>query len=87
MLTDASSAVGCAATPPTSKLGAALILDLSLIAFCSFNMAPRPGAKLWIPIEANPDVYEDFAHKLGVTSYQYQFHDVFGLDEVRLADV
>eukprot|EP00887_Chlorella_sp_A99_P004874 scaffold4.g4874.t1 len=39
--------------------------------------------KHWIPLEANPDVFLEFATKLGADSSSYAFHDVLGLDEAR----
>lgn len=40
--------------------------------------------KRWLPLESNPDVLNDFVGKLGLDVSQYAFHDVFGLDEVKL---
>lgn len=39
--------------------------------------------KRWIPLEANPDVLNKFAGKLGVDTTKIAFCDVFGLDEAR----
>ena len=38
--------------------------------------------KKWIPLESNPDVLNEYAHKLGVTG-NFEFVDVYGLDEAR----
>lgn len=40
--------------------------------------------KKWIPLEANPEVLNEFAKKLGVTSQSFEFTDVYGLDPVGL---
>lgn len=40
--------------------------------------------KRWLPLESNPDVLNNFTSALGLDISQYSFHDVFGLDEVRL---
>ena len=37
--------------------------------------------KKWVPLESNPDVLNEYAAKLGADMSQYQFCDVFGLDE------
>eukprot|EP00708_Paratrimastix_pyriformis_P005509 GAFH01004567.1.p1 GENE.GAFH01004567.1~~GAFH01004567.1.p1 ORF type:complete len:247 (+),score=5.21 GAFH01004567.1:15-755(+) len=34
----------------------------------------------WIPLESNPDVINQYVHKLGAPD-SWQFHDVFGLDD------
>ena len=39
--------------------------------------------KKWIPLEANPEVLNEYAHKIGVSGTFYEFTDVYGLDEVR----
>ena len=39
--------------------------------------------KKWIPLEANPEVLNEYAHKIGVSGTSYEFTDVYGLDEVR----
>ncbi len=38
----------------------------------------------WIPLESNPEVWNEYAVKLGVPA-DYEFHDVFGLDPELLA--
>ncbi|KAI7846271.1 hypothetical protein COHA_000250 [Chlorella ohadii] len=43
--------------------------------------------KKWVPLESNPDVLNEYAAKLGADLSQYQFCDVFGLDEELLAMV
>ncbi|KAL0215834.1 hypothetical protein P9112_008018 [Eukaryota sp. TZLM1-RC] len=40
----------------------------------------------WIPLESNPSVLTSFAQRLGLPS-QYQFEDIFGLDDELLAMV
>jgi hypothetical protein len=39
--------------------------------------------KKWIPLEANPEVLNEYAQKIGVSGTSYVFTDVYGLDEVR----
>jgi hypothetical protein len=46
-------------------------------------LAANMGKK-WIPLEANPEVLNEFAKKLGVTSQSFEFTDVYGLDPVSL---
>ncbi len=36
---------------------------------------------MWLPLEANPQVFTSFADKLGYPTVLYGFHDVFSLDE------
>ncbi|XP_051193527.1 ubiquitin carboxyl-terminal hydrolase 3 [Lolium perenne] len=43
--------------------------------------------KRWIPLEANPDVMNQFMWGLGVTEGEVQFCDVYGLDDDLLAMV
>ncbi|VAI59107.1 unnamed protein product [Triticum turgidum subsp. durum] len=43
--------------------------------------------KRWIPLEANPDVMNQFIWGLGVTEGEAQFCDVYGLDDELLAMV
>ncbi|EFN55337.1 hypothetical protein CHLNCDRAFT_35608 [Chlorella variabilis] len=43
--------------------------------------------KKWIPLEANPEVLNEFAQKLGVSLNGYEFCDIYGLDEELLAMV
>lgn len=47
------------------------------------------GRKHWIPLEANPDVLDSFAQKLGVQNLptEYKFCDIYGLDDDLLAFV
>ena len=40
--------------------------------------------KKWLPLESNPEVLNDFAASLGLDVAQFAFHDVFGLDPVRI---
>lgn len=35
---------------------------------------------VWLPLESNPDVMNEYLHKLGL-SKDYAFYDVYGLDE------
>lgn len=37
----------------------------------------------WIPLEANPDVLNKYAEKLGLDTSNLAFCDVFSLDEVK----
>lgn len=60
------------------------------------EQAGRRG-KRWVPLEANPDVLNSFAQKLGAVNIGgaeshhsggwYSFQDVYGLDEELLAMV
>ncbi|KAJ3680572.1 hypothetical protein LUZ60_016850 [Juncus effusus] len=43
--------------------------------------------KRWIPLEANPDVMNQFVYGLGVPETEAEFNDVYGLDEELLAMV
>ncbi|CAK0786891.1 hypothetical protein CVIRNUC_010105 [Coccomyxa viridis] len=43
--------------------------------------------KRWLPLEANPDVLNEFAKELGLEVSQCSFHDVYGLDTELLAMV
>lgn len=49
---------------------------------CVCRQAGRMG-KNWIPLEANPEVLNEYAQKIGVAGTSYAFTDVYGLDEVR----
>ena len=40
--------------------------------------------KRWLPLEANPDVLNEFAKELGLEVSQCSFHDVYGLDTVSM---
>jgi hypothetical protein len=35
--------------------------------------------KVWIPLEGNPQVFTEFAEKIGYPTVLYKFHDVFDL--------
>jgi hypothetical protein len=35
----------------------------------------------WIPLESNPDVLNEYLHKLGINAHHLCFQDVYGLDE------
>ena len=37
-------------------------------------------SKMWLPLEANPKVFTDFAEKLGFPTIMFGFHDVYALD-------
>ncbi|CDW88421.1 carboxyl-terminal proteinase [Stylonychia lemnae] len=37
--------------------------------------------KEWIPLEGNPQVFTDYAEKLGWPAELYKIHDVYGLDD------
>ncbi|TNV75846.1 hypothetical protein FGO68_gene3249 [Halteria grandinella] len=39
------------------------------------------SSKMWLPLESNPQVFTDFAQKLGYPSLLYSFHDVYALDK------
>ncbi|KAL0905005.1 hypothetical protein M5K25_027175 [Dendrobium thyrsiflorum] len=43
--------------------------------------------KRWIPLEANPDVLNQFIWGLGVPEYEAEFNDVYGLDDELLGIV
>ncbi|CAN6461508.1 unnamed protein product [Victoria cruziana] len=44
-------------------------------------MAEGEGAKRWLPLEANPDVINQFLWGLGLPEDEAEFHDVYGLEE------
>ncbi|KAL8552825.1 hypothetical protein ACS0TY_001494 [Phlomoides rotata] len=44
-------------------------------------MANTPSAKRWLPLEANPDVMNQFLWGLGVAPDEAECFDVYGLDE------
>jgi ubiquitin carboxyl-terminal hydrolase L3 len=48
----------------------------------AFAAAASTMGKKWVPLEANPDVLNDFAAKLGVSTTRFQFTDIWGLDSV-----
>ncbi|KAG6438035.1 hypothetical protein SASPL_102968 [Salvia splendens] len=50
-------------------------------------MATIPSSKRWLPLEANPDVMNQFIWGLGVSSEEAECFDVYGLDEELLAMV
>ena len=52
----------------------------------SANELKAASADNWVPLEANADVFNDWAHSLGLAECE-QFADVFGLDEELLAMV
>nr|GMD78423.1 ubiquitin carboxyl-terminal hydrolase 3-like isoform X2 [Ipomoea batatas] len=50
-------------------------------------MADSISAKRWLPLEANPDVMNQFLWGLGVKEDEAECYDVYGLDEELLAMV
>ncbi|KAL8064636.1 hypothetical protein ABFX02_01G103900 [Erythranthe guttata] len=44
-------------------------------------MANKPSAKRWLPLEANPDVMNQFLWGLGVAPGEAECFDVYGLDD------
>ncbi|KAH6771728.1 ubiquitin C-terminal hydrolase 3 [Perilla frutescens var. frutescens] len=44
-------------------------------------MADSPSTKRWLPLEANPDVMNQFLWGLGVSADEGECFDVYGLDE------
>nr|DAD18386.1 TPA_asm: hypothetical protein HUJ06_019849 [Nelumbo nucifera] len=40
-----------------------------------------PSAKRWLPLEANPDIMNQFLRGLGLPPDEAEFYDVYGLDE------
>ncbi|KAL1553503.1 Ubiquitin carboxyl-terminal hydrolase 3 [Salvia divinorum] len=50
-------------------------------------MAAPPSSKRWLPLEANPDVMNQFIWGLGVSPDEAECFDVYGLDEDLLAMV
>ncbi|CAL5359775.1 unnamed protein product [Camellia sinensis] len=44
-------------------------------------MDESPSAKRWLPLEANPDVMNQFLWGLGLPEDEAECHDVYGLDE------
>ncbi|KAH9777063.1 ubiquitin carboxyl-terminal hydrolase 3 [Citrus sinensis] len=47
----------------------------------------RPSAKRWLPLEANPDVMNQFLCGLGLPAEEAECYDVYGLDDELLAMV
>ncbi|KAA8522184.1 hypothetical protein F0562_012857 [Nyssa sinensis] len=47
-------------------------------------MAESPSSKRWLPLEANPDVMNQFLWGLGLPEDEAECYDVYGLDEVLL---
>ncbi|KAJ6798920.1 ubiquitin carboxyl-terminal hydrolase 3-like [Iris pallida] len=43
--------------------------------------AAAASSKRWVPLEANPDVMNQFIWGLGVPLHEAEFNDVYGLDE------
>ncbi|KAN0126072.1 peptidase C12 ubiquitin carboxyl-terminal hydrolase [Lactarius tabidus] len=39
----------------------------------------------WVPLESNPELFNDWAHKVGLVDTEAEFVDVYGLDEELLA--
>ncbi len=37
--------------------------------------------KVWIPLEGNPQVFTEYAERLGFPTIMYKFHDVYSLDD------
>ncbi len=35
--------------------------------------------KVWVPLEGNPQIFTEFAQKIGYPTIMFQFHDVFDL--------
>jgi ubiquitin carboxyl-terminal hydrolase L3 len=48
--------------------------------------AEKSGGR-WIPLESNPDIFNLWAHKVGLIASQSRFEDVYGLDDELLAMV
>lgn len=44
-------------------------------------MDESPSAKRWLPLEANPDVMNQFLWGLGLPEHEAECYDVYGLDE------
>ncbi|XP_059645708.1 ubiquitin carboxyl-terminal hydrolase 3 [Cornus florida] len=44
-------------------------------------MAESPAAKRWLPLEANPDVMNQYLWGLGLPENEAECYDVYGLDE------
>ena len=47
---------------------------------CPGGLVPVRKGQRWPPIESNPDVMTQLAHKLGLPEGKYSFTDVWGLD-------
>ncbi|XP_011621198.1 ubiquitin carboxyl-terminal hydrolase 3 isoform X2 [Amborella trichopoda] len=45
------------------------------------DLDERPSAKRWLPLEANPDIMNQFLWGLGLPEEEAEFYDVYGLDE------
>lgn len=43
-------------------------------------MASSSAKKIWVPLEANPEVMNEFIWQLGVPKDEAELHDVYGLD-------
>ncbi|WFD29352.1 ubiquitinyl hydrolase 1 [Malassezia sp. CBS 17886] len=41
----------------------------------------------WVPLEANPALFQEWSRTMGLDTSQFGYHDVFGLDEELLAMV
>jgi ubiquitin carboxyl-terminal hydrolase L3 len=41
----------------------------------------NPTGSRWIPLESNPDIFNFWAHKVGLIASQSRFEDVYGLDD------
>ncbi|XP_077235322.1 ubiquitin carboxyl-terminal hydrolase 3-like [Tasmannia lanceolata] len=41
----------------------------------------NPSAKRWLPLEANPDIMNQFLWGLGLSENEAEFYDVYGLDD------
>ncbi|CAL1714817.1 unnamed protein product [Somion occarium] len=46
---------------------------------------PAPGATRWIPLESNPDVLNSWCSKAGLITSEFEYSDIYGLDEDLLA--
>lgn len=38
----------------------------------------------WVPLEANPEMYQQWSESMGLSTETLQYHDVLGLDEMLL---
>ena len=43
-------------------------------------MEPKKKVKHWLPLESNPQVFTQFADRLGFPTLLFDFHDVYSLD-------
>ncbi|KAE8260878.1 hypothetical protein A4X13_0g64 [Tilletia indica] len=45
------------------------------------NTASPRGPIKWVPLEANPDIFNSWASNMGLDTHKLAYHDIFGLDD------